>query len=154
MCCIFLSSSLFLCLDLKNKAMWWDIWSMMNSYQDVPYIYQNNLSEKSKIMCVRLFKEFKPDSCTTLKIRGIPLKHPLPHGGRKKLRGALMSLSAKPLLAGTSSLRGKSSFWHALPHLEAKRAFSTLCAALTEVMSERAASFFSNRCPMNKDNEA
>lgn len=55
MCCIFLLS-LFLRLDLKSNAMWWDIWSMMNSYQDVPYIYQNNLlNEKSKIMCVRNF---------------------------------------------------------------------------------------------------
>lgn len=59
---------------------------MMNSYQDVPYIYQNNLlSEKSKIMGVRDFGKLRPDSCTTLEIRGIPLEHPLPHGGRKKL---------------------------------------------------------------------
>lgn len=77
--------SLFFFLDLKIKRCG-DIWSMMNSYQDVPYIYQNNLlSEKNKIMGVHYFRKFSLIVVPLLEIQGIPLEHPLPHDGRKKL---------------------------------------------------------------------
>lgn len=75
----------FFFLDLKIKRCG-DIWSMMNSYQDVPYIYQNNLlSEKNKIMGVHYFRKFSLIVVPLLEIQGIPLEHPLPHDGRKKL---------------------------------------------------------------------
>lgn len=97
--CIF---PFLLCLDLKTKAMWWEIWRMMNSYEDVPYIYQKNLlSEESKMMSMRSFGKLRPDSCTILEIRGVPLKQPLPVVKEKTWGEAPTLLAMKLLLVGT-----------------------------------------------------
>lgn len=124
---------------------------MMNSYEDVPYIYQKNLlSEESKMMSMRSFGKLRPDSCTILEIRGVPLKQPLPVVKEKNVRRSpnIACHEASPgwhLLDNTTPC-------HELFYLRAKHLSSMFCATLAKVMSRMATSFLGNCCLIIESN--